>query len=567
MKKQIIFLTVLAASMQLFAQNSRMWIFFTDKGQNIEAQLAHPEQFLSATSLERRSQKGISLDESDLPVCKAYTQALQQQNCTILSASRWLNAVAIEANPQQLAAIQQLKFVSGVQTMHSMEVTRTFAKDETVASIFKGNDKEPGDVFDYGKARVQAAMLNVPAMHRKGITGRGVKVAVFDAGFEGGKTIDVFDSLWAQKRIVAWHDFVDNDNDVFDTPDSHGTNVLSCIAANLPGQMVGIAPHATFYLARTEQSKGETQREEYNWVKAMEWADSIGVDVIHSSLGYSKFDDGVGSYTYKDMDGNTSVCTKAADRAAKKGIIVTLSAGNEGNDEWKYICAPSDADSVLCVGAVNAVGKRANFSSMGPSSDGQVKPDVCAMGRNTTVATPENTIGTSDGTSFSGPIMAGFEILLKQSNPKRNNMDIIQATRLSGDQYNFPDGEYGYGIPNVMVADSLLKNVKDLSTVKMPGTEKPVRGAKPVEKAVLKFAISPKTKINTSTNSITLETTGSNTFKIVEVRQNDRKIVLPASAISISPNKITINSTYLMAGEHYLHIETSDYEENFKFTK
>lgn len=565
MKKPIILFLFWVTTLSMFAQNQRVWVCLSDKGQNIAARLAHPEQFLSPSALAIKAEKGILLDESDLPVAGEYLQTLQQYNCKVLGKSRWLNAVALELSSKELAIIKDLPFVTSVEPVITMKVTRAFPKIDNISKLDLIQEKQPGDVFDYGKARPQAAMLNVPAMHKKGITGRGVKVAVFDAGFENANTIDVFDSLWADKRIVAWHDFVDNDDDVF-ASDSHGTNVLSCIGANLPGEMVGIAPHATFYLARTEQSKSETQREEYNWVAAMEWADSIGVDVIHSSLGYSKFDE-EGSYTYKDMNGNTAICTKAADRAAKKGIIVTLSAGNEGADAWKYITAPGDADSVLCVGAVNASGKRASFSSMGPSSDGQVKPDVMAMGKNTTVATPENTIGTSDGTSFSGPIMGGFETLLKQSNPKRSNMDIIQATRLSGDQYNFPDGEYGYGIPDIMVADSLLKNVKDLSTVKMPGTEKPVRGEKPKVKPVTTFVSKSQTQITISGNSITLETKGANNFKLVDIRQDERRIALPASATSISPSKMTINITYLLPGEHYLHIETSDYTENYKFTK
>lgn len=560
----------LCVGLGLNAQTQRYWVFLSDKGTEASQWLSNPRTFLSADALTLKAEKGLTIDESDVPVSQAYRSVLAANSQKVLYASRWLNAVAVEVNPSQLAAIQALPFTQGVTPVQTMKVSRFNApKSEVTEEAAYGSEKEPGDVFDYGKARVQAAMLGVPEYHAKGITGRGVKVAVFDAGFENVNKINVFDSLWAQKRIVAWHDFVDGDEDVFDS-DSHGTNVLSCIAANLPGKMVGIAPHATFYLARTEQSKSETNREEYNWVAAMEWADSIGVDVIHSSLGYSKFDDGVGSYTYKDMDGNTAICTKAADRAAKKGIIVTVSAGNEGGDAWKYITAPSDADSVLCVGAVNAKGKRTYFSSMGPSSDGQVKPDVMAMGGNTTVATPDNTISTSDGTSFSGPIMAGFEILLKSAHPKRSNMDIIQATRLSGDQYNFPDGEYGYGIPNILVADSLLKNVKDLSKVTMPGTEKPVRGDKPkpkAEAAALTFATNPKSKITATLSQIVVEAPAGGSLKSVEVKYGGQTIFLPASMMSISPSKITLNATYLMKGEHYLHIVGDNYEENVKLMR
>lgn len=567
MKKLTFIVLLLFTGLQLNARDYRVWIFFSDKGEKIGQRLAHPESFLSKESIQKKKNKGIGFTEGDLPVWNQYVETLSQYECKVLGKSRWLNAVAVQVPENCLEEVNELCFVTGSKALVTLSVSRETSEEtaETMAKYVEmTSTHEEGDAFEYGEGRFQAEMLQVTEMHKKGITGKGVKVAVFDAGFDAVDTIDVFDSLWVQKRITTWWDFVDNDNEVFDS-DSHGTNVLSTIAANLPGEMVGIAPHASFILARTEQSRSETNREEYNWVRAMEWADSIGVDIIHSSLGYSKFDDGVGSYTYDDMNGNTAISSKAADEAAKRGIIVTISAGNEGGDAWKYITAPSDADSVLCVGAVGRNGKRAYFSSIGPSSDGQVKPDVMALGKSTTVANPSNEISVSDGTSFSGPIMAGFMILLKQSNKNRINMDLIQATRLSADQYNFPDPEYGYGIPNILVADSILKNVKNLSTVVMPGAEKPTRGEQPKKATEIIFSNSPKSTLRMDGNNLLL--TATSPIKKVEVRQDNKRVYLPAKSVTITGNLVKINLKSLMSGEHYLHIETEKYEENIKFKK
>ncbi len=569
MKKTWLIFSLLGIYMSMNADTHRMWIFLSDKGENVQKRLAKPSAFLSKASLALKKEKGIILNEQDLPVWQSYLGGLSNYDCKVLSTSRWLNAVAVDIPDNCIEEVNALCFVTGMKPVQTFKVAREGAEEEVQgAKYVKMNSQYvAGDAFDYGDAKEQAEMLNVPALHKKGITGRGVRIAVFDAGFEGVDTIDVFDSLWIQKRVIAWYDFVDNDKTLFRN-DNHGTNVLSCIAANQPGEMVGIAPHVSVVMARTEDSGSETNREEHNWVRAMEWADSIGVDIIHSSLGYTNFDDKATSYKYKDMDGNTAICTRAADIAASRGIVVTLSAGNEGDGPWKHIAAPSDADSVLCVGAVDKKGKRANFSSMGPSADGQVKPDVMAVGKGTTVAAPGNYITTSNGTSFSGPIMGGFMALLKQAHPKRKNMELIQATRLSGDQYNFPDSLYGYGIPNILVADSLLKNVKNLATVKMPGTEKPKRGEKP--KAVeapkkVEMTKNPKTGLGVEGNKLVVK---SPAFILkAEIRQGDMRVILPKSAYKINEKDATFDIKSLVKGEHYLYIKTDSYEEYIKFEK
>lgn len=546
------------------------WVFLKDKGPGAAQRLSQPETFLSADALAIRREKGVAVDLDDVPVSPAYLQSLRSCGFEVIGASRWLNAAVVRTDAPE--SLRQLAFVAGFRPaarMQSAASRETQVYDEVPAAPVPG-----AAPFDYGRASFQNQMLKIQALHERGITGRGVRVAVFDAGFLATDTIEAFDSLWINEQIIATRDFVDGDDQVYDTG-SHGTQVLSTIAANIPGKMVGMAPHATFVLARTEDTGSETQVEEYNWLRAMEWADSIGVDLIHSSLGYNNFDDDVNSYTYEDMDGNTAVSSRAADLAASRGILVTVSAGNEGYSDWHYISAPSDADSVLCVGAVDRTLARADFSSFGPSSDGQVKPDVVALGARTTVANPNNRIGTSDGTSFSGPIVAGFAICLLQAHPERSNMEIIQAIRLSADQYTQPDDEYGYGIPDAVKADSLLANVKDLSTVKMEQQEKPLRGIEPApdadatvvraEREPIVYTANPQTRVQVSGGKLTI-TTGAEYISSFGLYRQYQKLTFNPVLVQVQDSRIEVDTRYMLKGEHYVHIVTSSYEEYVPFT-
>ncbi|MEM6261807.1 MAG: S8 family serine peptidase [Bacteroidota bacterium] len=550
-----------AACLNTQAQD-RVWVFFSDKGTDVAEKLQQPEQFLSPEALERRYSLGIGVDESDLPVATAYAQAVRANSQQLLLTSRWMNAAAVEASAEQISRIEALPFVTSTRPVGKLKLTRT---GKTYGPLARGMNQHAVGPFDYGDATMQNEMLNVPAMHERGLTGKGVRMALFDSGFDAVDTLDAFDSLWINKQIIGYYDFVDGDTTVF-REDSHGTQVLSTIAANLPGEIVGTAPHASFILCRTEDAGSETQQEEHNWVKAMEWVDSLGVDIIHTSLGYSEFDDEEENYTYESMDGNTAIISRAADVAASKGIIVTTSAGNEGRGSWKYITAPCDADSVICVGAINKFGKRSSFSSFGPASDGRVKPDVVALGSRTTVVSPRNYTTSSDGTSFSGPLVAGMVACVRQAHPKRTNMDIVQAIRLSGDQYNTPDGEYGYGIPDAMFADSLLANVDDLSTVKIEDEVKPERGKpkeKPVEKPIV-FTDNPQSKVIVSGGTLTVMTTS--TIQEVQIMYGKQKVLLPPKSMNVSDNNAVFKTNFLQEGEHYVKIKTGSYTENVKFT-
>ena len=367
-----------------------------------------------------------------------YVKVLKSFDVNIVGTSKWFNAACVKGAPTYLEA---LNIVDRVEPLKRYKTTTA----QTTSTD-----------YSYGNSDWQLQMLRLDSFHRRGYTGKDVTVGLFDAGFYKADTVEAFDSLWQNGRIKAYWDFITNDTSIFWEYDGHGKYVLSIIAANWPDSMMGAAPDASYILARTENVNSETHLEEYAWVKAMEWADSIGVDIIHSSLGYSVFDTLEGDYTYEDMDGETTIITKATTIAFNKGIFVTNSAGNEGNDDWKYITAPCDGKHVLCVGAVDSNRQHAAFSSYGPSYDGRVKPEVMAMGQGVTYINNQANLRTGNGTSFSGPLIAGMVACLKQAWPDLTNQQIFDAVIQSADRYNNPDTAYGYGIPDVIKADSLL---------------------------------------------------------------------------------------------------------------
>lgn len=567
MKKQLIFLAIsLLWGMNVMSQQAT-WVFLSDKGDCVAERLAEPEAFLSPAAIAARQAKGLQLDASDLPVFQAYVEELKIHSYQVLSTSKWLNAVAVQLPAECLEEVEALDFVTGTRPVQTLVQSRaTPAIDEGPITPAYPRYVEEG--IDYGESSLQNEMLAIPELHAMGYTGKGVTIALLDAGFDGADTIDVFDSIWADKRVLATYDFVGNKENVFGH-DAHGTQVMSTIGANIPGEMVGTAPHATFVLCRTEEAGREYRQEEHNWVRAIEFVDSIGVDVVHSSLGYSEFDDSGEDYTYEDMNGNTAVTTRAADYAASKGIIVTTSAGNEGYGSWKHITAPCDADSVLCIGSTNKYGKRSGFSSIGPSADGRVKPDVMAMGSRTTVASPRNYITHSDGTSFSGPLMGGFVACLRQAHPERSNMDIIQAVILSGDQFHEPNAEYGYGIPSATLADSILRHVEDMDKFTPPVRKKisrPVASAKPKakQKKLVVFSDNPQSALVLEKGVLTVKT--SSTIRKIEIMRGNQKVILNPKHTQLMGSSSIMKVDFLEKGDYYLKIKTANYQENVKFS-
>lgn len=312
--------------------------------------------------------------------------------------------------------------------------------------------------IDYGKSKDQIEFLNLDCLHDRGFTGKGVTIAHFDDGYDGFDEMKAFEYAIEKGLLKGNYDFCFDSEIKYSGNGSHGTNTLAIVNGYLPGEYVGTAFNANILLAHTEYTPSETHKEEENWKRAVDWAIKNKADIITSSLQYNNFDEGEGNYTYKDMDGNTSVIAKAADYAASKGILVVAIQGNFGNDPWHYVTTPGDADSVLTVGAAGVDGKKAIFSSFGPSADGQVKPDVMAVGFKTIVIDPDGAIHPGNGTSYAAPCVAGMVACLKQAHPNRSNMEIITAVRQSADRYLNPNVKegYGYGIPDACKADEIL---------------------------------------------------------------------------------------------------------------
>jgi hypothetical protein len=469
-------LLLLFSSIALFSAAQvapdKYWIKFTDKNSSPYS-LNNPAEYLSQRAIDRRTQFGIDIVENDLPVNPQYIEAVSNTGVTILNASKWFNSVTIyTTDADALNTINQFSFVESIEKIggkkNSWDIEeKSFFENESWENLPDEGLKSisAGNSYDYGNAYNQIHMLNGEVLHEMGYDGSGKMIAVLDAGFLNTDIIDAFDSLWNNGQILGTRDFVNPQNpDIFGSH-YHGTMVLSTMGANWPGEMVGTAPKADYWLIRTEDGDSEYLIEELNWVSGAEFADSLGADIINSSLGYTTFDDPAQDHSYDDMDGNTAPVTIGADIAVSKGMIVVNSAGNSGGSFWQYIGAPADGDSVFSIGAVNSSGDYASFSSTGPTADGRMKPNVVAQGQGSAIIDPwTGDVSSGSGTSFSSPITAGMVACLWQANPVKRNTEILQAIQQSGSQANNPDYFLGYGIPDYALAKSILtviENVED----------------------------------------------------------------------------------------------------------
>lgn len=450
-----------------FAQSVYYKVWLLDKQSAYD--MSRPAEFLSIKSVERRLLQQIPMSESDMPVSPAYIADIQSTGAEIIYKSKWLNLLIVKSLDNSFQDVVKGKaYVKSVQSadylFHERRTTKNkphFDKENIVRlpnRIIRPKFQKSTDAFNYGASSNQVEMIGINHLHSMGFTGAGIVIGVIDAGFNSVNIHPAFDSIRLNSQILGTSDFVLPGNDVYATTmNSHGTRVLSTMGGHLPGQLIGTAPGASYWLLRSEDAGSEYLMEEYYWVNAAEFADSVGVDIINSSLGYSVFDNPLENHTYADMDGNTTVVTIGADMAAEKGILVVNSAGNSGgSNPWRYITAPADGDSVFTIGAVNAVGQYAYFSSEGPTYDGRTKPDVSAQGMATVTAILPTGIAGGDGTSFSSPLIAGASACLWQANPTYNNMDLINAIRSSASKASSPDYYVGWGIPNFLVANNLL---------------------------------------------------------------------------------------------------------------
>ena len=468
MKKIISLFFAIIFCTTAFSQTAfkRYYIQFTNKN-NSPYSISNPSAYLSARAILRRTNQHIPIDSLDLPVNPAYLDSVVFKGAIIVNPTKWLNGVTVATSDTNvLLAIEQLSFVQKLNPVSIVNAAKIHYK-KNINYITRTNSKiisarSTSSTYNYGSALTQIEIINGIGLHQAGYQGQGMVIASLDDGYDNANVLSCFDSLRNDNRLLGWKDFVSlNNSDMFQL-DTHGSMTLSDMAAFLPGQMIGTAPKSGYWLLRSENDSTENPIELYNWVSAAEFADSVGADIITSSLGYSTFDDAAFNYTYADMNGKTTPCAIAAGIAASKGMIVCNSAGNDGNSSWHYITTPGDADSIITVGSVDQYGNYASTSGHGPTSDGRIKPDVVALGDGAAIINPtDGTTSLGYGTSFSCPIIAGMTACLWQEYPTKTNKEIIQAIKQSASLYSNPDNTLGYGIPNYGLASVILGLASD----------------------------------------------------------------------------------------------------------
>ena len=425
-------------------ENYRFRVYLKDKGDS-GFTVEEPEAFLSKESIQRRKKAGTPVTASDLPIAHAYLDTLVATGAEPVVQSKWLSTVVVTSKDSTVA--DRLKNLTMV---------------DSVKWVWKGHDVTPAQEDDqeirlspsdaplkekYGYAERQIKMLNGIKLHDAGFRGEGMRVAVIDAGFQNVDRICVFDSL----QLIGTHNVIYPGRSVYEA-DDHGTKVLSCMAANKPNVLVGTAPEASYWLLRSEDDDTEQPVEEDYWAEALEFADSVGVDVVNTSLGYYEFDDTTMNYRYRDLDGHYSLMSHSASLAADKGLVLVCSAGNSGRGTWKKITPPGDAENVITVGAADRNLVNADFSSVGNTTDGRVKPDVMAVGVASAVAGNDGTVSHANGTSFASPTLCGLVACFWQACPWLTAKQVVEAVRNAGDRKEYPDNIYGYGVPDIWKA-------------------------------------------------------------------------------------------------------------------
>ncbi|AUP77757.1 S8 family serine peptidase [Flavivirga eckloniae] len=448
MKKPLLVLVLLSYLFNASAQEDA-WVYFKDKP-NVAASIANPISILTQKAIDRKNSHNVLIDERDVPVNENYISQLKgATGITVMAKSKWFNAVHVRGSETDINSLSAtFSFIDRIDFANKSLNTIKLVKRKSKSKL-----ESAFTIFTYGNAANQIEMFNGHELHLANYTGTGMTVAVLDAGFPNVNTMTSFQRLRDAGNILDDYDFVNRDADVYtSTASNHGTLVLSTMAGYVENQYVGTAPDASYYLFITEDASSENPVEESYWVEAAERADSLGVDVINTSLGYTTYDNVNYSHTTANMDGNTTFITKGANIAFEKGMLLVNSAGNSGGGSWGIVGAPADAAGVLSIGAVKADGTYAAFSSRGNSTQPTQKPDVVAQGQASYVITESDVIGTSNGTSFSSPILAGGVVCLWQALPDKTNAEIMQLVRESASKYSTPDNFLGYGIPDLQAA-------------------------------------------------------------------------------------------------------------------
>ena len=538
MKKLLLVVAILCIQ-QSFAQNQDAWVIFADK-ENVEASLADPILIMTQEAIDRKTLQGTPIDERDVPINENYvTQIKNASGITVLSKSKWMNCVYIIGSQSNIEALLDLPFVTNVEYADTSLNLFPGAPIENKFALEEANQRIN---YNYGSAANQIEMLSGDYLHELDYTGEGMIVAVLDAGFPSIDTNPGFQKMRDENRILGTYDFEARTENV-DGTSSHGFNTSSDIGGFLQDEFVGTAPQASFYFFVTEYTPTETPAEEAWWVEALERSDSLGVDVVNTSLGYRVFDNPNYDYSYEDLNGQTTFSARGANIAFDKGMILVTSAGNGGNTSFPTVGTPGDSPGTLTVGAVSSNGNYASFSSIGPTVDGRIKPDVMAQGASAAVISTSGGVDFSSGTSFSSPIMAGVVTCLWQARLQTPNGTIMQIVRESANLYNNPTDEMGYGIPNFEDAYAALQQL---------GLED--------EFLMSNFALYPN-PVTSKINISFPEGISNATFTIYSILGN--KVL----STEISRNLNSVNMESLNSGMYIASINSNNKQISFKLIK
>lgn len=542
--KRVLILLMLAASVA-HAQVNRYMIFFTDKTGSPYT-INAPEQFLTERAINRRIKQNITVTGQDIPVKIEYIQGVSNTGATILYATRWMNGILVECEAPVAASIESLAYV------HAVEFVAPGGRPPGAGERIRTGNRIK-ETKETAITTSQLSMIGLDQMHNAGFRGEGISIAVLDAGFPGvTQTSPFFGHLFSEGRIhpELSYDFVHDKVDVF-AEDDHGTRSLSIMGAYQPGVFIGGAHKADYLLFITEDDPTEYRIEEYNWLFAAERADSLGADIIATSLGYNDFDEdnlpaGMSfDYERSDMNGKTAVVTQAAGMAADRGMVVVCSAGNEGVNSWQVITAPADAENILAVGGTTSAQEKFSSSSIGPAADGRVKPDVAALGTGVAIITANGNITSGSGTSYSAPLVASMVAGTWQRNPELTNKELIDFIKSTASQSENPDNLLGYGIPNFKAIVNKIEWIPQEKVFEV--------FPNPIEDDTLNIRPRSPEEIDTCTIEIV-----SAEGKMVE-----RKTI----SFDWLNRTYTADCSLLSPGVYYLHIRTAVHSLSFRLVK
>ena len=418
---------------------------------------------LSPTAQAMRAERGIEIDSLDYAVSPVYLDSVSHLGAKVLHTSRWMNGATVEASNEVIREIEKCAFVDTIYTTRNEAIEDGFSSK---VQKFRDSEVTPTPL-NASTSEPQLSQLNLLPLHQAGYKGKGIRIGVADGGFYNANTLEAL----PREQWLGYADFTDDKNNIFGTTGNHGSLCLTAIVGK-SSDYQGAATEAEYFLFRTEEHSTESPKEIDNWVAAIEMADSLGLHIVSTSLGYTTFDNQEMNFTYADMDGRTSRGAQAAIIAARKGMLLVVAMGNDGDKAWHYLSTPADADSILSVGAVDVAGEIAGFSSYGPSADGRVKPEVCAVGAGTALINPaDNEVMNGNGTSFACPLIAGMAASLWSAVPKASNMEIREQIIRSADRYTTPHEQYGYGVPNAWEAYNAFMSA-DMQSIRVTSTAK-----------------------------------------------------------------------------------------------